>query len=719
MAEPTKRVEVKDLKEVEDLSKAVLKTTDQIDEKYRGIADAIKLMSEELSISKKRSKENLNSAKVLSKQAKRVLNYTKSQNVFSKIGLMMAKFKLKHSKDLTTEHKKQLKDLIKQSEEMKKSVSLGAKLKDTLKGGLQAIKGKVAAAISLGAIIATVVKTATRFAGMLDAIGNKFGSLNLVGEDLKGILNKSTAEVEKFGFAQADVLNTTSDLSSEYGFALDKAAELSVKVLETAKATGISADESTKLFGILKKVVGLTEEESEHLIKSTASLARAKGVAPQAVLKDLASSSETMAKYTKGTGANLFQAAIAARKLGLSIESIAKSGRASLDMESSLTAQYELQALSGKNINLQKARQLFYEGDIAGYQRELKNELGKIGKFSEQNVFTQEAMMKLSGMNADEIVKLQSETGDLTKELKGDELAAKMASGELDNLAGVDAQSKVTTVTNLAKSLATTFSIEVGPAIETAAGAMLKWAEDSKIIESIEGKFRSFGGKLQDIAGSFSKWIENMPTLQEASEKALDYITEKLGPVSKLLTNIKLVLPLLAAGFAAFAAFKFAGMLTGLKKLFALMKGKSLMSGLSAILSSAAFGPIGIAATVAAALAGYATFRALTKTADDFKSGPGGINYMSGPAGAFTLNPRDSVLATTNPIPVNDFQTGDAGSMRADFKSLVDAQKETTQAINMLQLSTTVTNRQQRITLEGTFNQLGGADLITGGGAIS
>ena len=36
---------------------------------------------------------------------------------------------------------------------------------------------------------------------------------------------------------------------------------------------------------------------------------------------------------------------------------------------------------------------------------------------------------------------------------------------------------------------------------------------------------------------------------------------------------------------------------------------------------------------------------------------------MSGPAGSFSLNPRDSVLATTNPIPVNDFKSAPAGAM--------------------------------------------------------
>ena len=49
---------------------------------------------------------------------------------------------------------------------------------------------------------------------------------------------------------------------------------------------------------------------------------------------------------------------------------------------------------------------------------------------------------------------------------------------------------------------------------------------------------------------------------------------------------------------------------------------------------------------------------------NDFHSGPGGITHMTGPAGTFELNPRDSVLATTNPIPVNDvLMTAPAGGI--------------------------------------------------------
>ena len=50
-------------------------------------------------------------------------------------------------------------------------------------------------------------------------------------------------------------------------------------------------------------------------------------------------------------------------------------------------------------------------------------------------------------------------------------------------------------------------------------------------------------------------------------------------------------------------------------------------------------------------------------TMDDGVVGPGGISMMAGSAGVFKLNPRDSVMATTNPIPVNDIRTGPPGSM--------------------------------------------------------
>ena len=95
---------------------------------------------------------------------------------------------------------------------------------------------------------------------------------------------------------------------------------------------------------------------------------------------------------------------------------------------------------------------------------------------------------------------------------------------------------------------------------------------------------------------------------------------------------------------------------------------------------------------------------------DDFKSGPGGITHMMGPAGTFSLNPRDSVLATTNPIPVNDVATGAAGSMGAGL-SEADASRIGKAMASNMRFETTVTNRQQQIIIDGALNPLGGRPI--------
>ena len=121
-----------------------------------------------------------------------------------------------------------------------------------------------------------------------------------------------------------------------------------------------------------------------------------------------------------------------------------------------------------------------------------------------------------------------------------------------------------------------------------------------------------------------------------------------------------------------------ANMLAGeTAKSFADIIGKDAMSELTATMNELKIFGVALANTVGPILMAVAKVVnfALTPLGDlvsgisqsvrgvnDFKSGPGGITTMMGPAGVFSLNPRDSVLATTNPIPVNDISMGPAGS---------------------------------------------------------
>ena len=116
-------------------------------------------------------------------------------------------------------------------------------------------------------------------------------------------------------------------------------------------------------------------------------------------------------------------------------------------------------------------------------------------------------------------------------------------------------------------------------------------------------------------------------------------------------------------------------------KSFADIIGKDAMSELTATMNELKIFGVALANTLGPILMGIAKIVNFVLTpigqavsgisrsvrgVDDFHTGPGGITTMMGPAGVFSLNPRDSVLATTNPIPVrrvNDIYTTGAGGL--------------------------------------------------------
>ncbi len=361
-------------------------------------------------------------------------------------------------------------------------------------------KGLLGKTLALGALVglmAGLVSLAKKFAEGIDKIGETFGSLKILGGDVtKNLLNSENSAV-RLGFGIADVASVTNTLASEFGVSLENASELSSQVLDTAKATGLSVDEATKLTGQLRIIAGLTADQSENLIESTFQLARQAGVAPQQVLKDIAASSETVAKFTKGTGENLFEAAVAARQLGISVDSIAKAARSTLDFESSVASELEASILLGQNINLQRARQLALNKDLVGFQEEIKNQLGDIGNFNELGIFQQESLAKAVGMSVEEVARLVSGTEKLT-------VAGALSAGTFDDLSGQEALSRLSSLTGLFNQISKTLLNELGPVFEDILSNLVAFLGNEQNIQKITNTIRNLASVVGFLAQNLS-----------------------------------------------------------------------------------------------------------------------------------------------------------------------------------------------------------------------
>ena len=169
---------------------------------------------------------------------------------------------------------------------------------------------------------------------------------------------------------------------------------------------GISGVEGAKLLGSFARLNGNSAEAALNLTKSTQEFAKQNGIIPADLMQDVAASTEEFALFGKDGGKNLITAAGAAAKMGVSLKTMTNVADNLLDFESSITKELELGAMLGKNINLDKARQLAYQGDIAGATKETLNALGGVEAFNKMDYFQKKATADLMGTSVEELQKM-------------------------------------------------------------------------------------------------------------------------------------------------------------------------------------------------------------------------------------------------------------------------------------------------------------------------
>ena len=218
-----------------------------------------------------------------------------------------------------------------------------------------------------------------------------------------------------FGTVFEDAVGTTKSLSQEFGGLSDVSLTTQYRTNVLAKNLGIGADSAAKLTGSFARLNDGSAETAQNLIQSTKNLAEANGLVPSAVMADVAASAEEFALYGKDGGKNIAEAAVAAGKLGVSMKTLSGITDNLLDFESSINAELELGAMLGRNINLDRARALSYEGDIGGAVRETLSALGGIEEFNRMDYFQKKQTAALLGVSVEEFQKMADNADKLGK----------------------------------------------------------------------------------------------------------------------------------------------------------------------------------------------------------------------------------------------------------------------------------------------------------------
>ena len=103
---------------------------------------------------------------------------------------------------------------------------------------------------------------------------------------------------------------------------------------------------------------------------------------------------------------NIINAGTAARKLGLEMSAVAGMTESLLNFESSIEAQLQASLLLGRQINLDRARQLALAGDQAGMMQEVLKQVGGEAEFNRMNVLQRKALAESVGVNVEQLSRL-------------------------------------------------------------------------------------------------------------------------------------------------------------------------------------------------------------------------------------------------------------------------------------------------------------------------
>jgi hypothetical protein len=170
--------------------------------------------------------------------------------------------------------------------------------------------------------------------------------------------------------------------------------------------TGATADETARVIALQEAISDMSRETLLSQAKITSALIKQAGVAPGAVFKDIAQNAEFFAQYAKSGGDNLIRAGIQARKLGLNMSHVASISDNLLDFETSIEKQMEASMLLGRQINLDRARQLAITGDQEGMLKEVLKQVGGEAEFNKMNVIQRKALAESVGVNVEELSRL-------------------------------------------------------------------------------------------------------------------------------------------------------------------------------------------------------------------------------------------------------------------------------------------------------------------------
>ena len=319
-----------------------------------------------------------------------------------------------------------------------------------------------------------------------------------------------------------ELRNTFNDIARDSSLTTKELVDAQLTFTKLTGAASVLSTENLKALAEAKDLIGLSEdaqkglmnmafttgqefEDIENTILGTSKITMMQNglmMDQKEILDEVLKTSYSLRIQFGNNVEEITRAVVEAKRLGFTLQDIEGVQSNLLNFESSIAAELEAELLTGKELNLEKARYFALTGDIRGLTQEINKNIGSSADFERMNVLQREAFAKSLGFSADklaEILYTQEQNDAIAKSLNGRQAVADaFRRAELDmnaeNLALLISQGKI----------------------------------DKDVINSLGDKERSLVGQLS-MQQEFNRAVENLKEI---------FVSLMQGPVGSFITGM-------------------------------------------------------------------------------------------------------------------------------------------------------------------------------------
>ena len=210
----------------------------------------------------------------------------------------------------------------------------------------------------------------------------------MYGESVSESLERAKTLVDTWGVLNDETMRSikiATDLERTYGISTDSAAGLAQMMEATSDST-----KDVLMAGMAGEMKSMQDA----------------GLPVGSIMTDIAGDTDFFAGHMKDGGKNIMKAAKFAKKLGMDMNTISSAAESLLDWESSINAEMEASVLLGREVNMEQARQLMFEGKHEEAMKAIMQQVGSEADFAAMNVVQREALAAASGLSLTDLTKM-------------------------------------------------------------------------------------------------------------------------------------------------------------------------------------------------------------------------------------------------------------------------------------------------------------------------